>query len=227
VVERSARQATPALEIAPRAFSTSAGIVRELGTLVTPGRRERTIGALETALRDLPTTVQRLAELFPATKPLTDCLSSHVVPIFSAKVPDGALSTNRPVWQDFAHGLVGLASAAQNFDGNGYSQRYQFGSDGSTVATETLPGVGRLVGQAPSNLRSRPLPRPDRQPPEQDPDAVCSEQPLPSLETPDGPAGLRPAGNGARRSGPPLTEARIRRLLDRKNLRKMLRAATR
>jgi phospholipid/cholesterol/gamma-HCH transport system substrate-binding protein len=223
IVERSVRQLTPALEIAPAAFRRSTATVRELGSLVAPGRRARTIGALEAALRDLPTAVLRLSELFPEAKPVTDCLSSHIAPTFQAKVPDGALSTNRPMWQDFVHGLVGLSSASQSFDGNGYHLRYQFGLQGASVATRELPALGRLVGRAPSNLRARPLPRADRKPPPVRKDALCSAQPPTRLETPDGPAGLNETPRRGEAADPiPLTEASLRRILSRESVRKSL-----
>jgi virulence factor Mce-like protein len=222
VVDESVRTLTPALRAAPRALAASTRRLRDLGTLVAPARHDVTIAALETALRDLPAATSSLGELFPAVKPVTDCLSSHVVPLFDQKVPDGELSTGRPVWQDFVHGLVGLSSASQTFDGNGYSLRYQFASDGSTLSTANVAGLGQLVTRAPSNLRSRPLPRPDRKPPKQDPDAPCSEQPLPSLETPSGPAGVQPAARGGKPSGEPLSPENLRRVLDRKRLRKSL-----
>ena len=225
VIDDSVKTATGALEIAPDAFRRSAGRLRELRAFVAPERRETTILALETALRDLPITVTRLAELFPVVKPLTDCLSSHVLPTFNAEVPDGALSTGRPVWQDFVHGLTGLASASQNFDGNGYSLRYQFALEGSSLSTLNVPALGQLVGRTPSHLRSRPLPRPDRKPPPQNPDVPCSTQPLPSLETPDGPAGLQPAEGGGEPGGPLLDPDALEEILDLPNLRRSLRGA--
>jgi virulence factor Mce-like protein len=224
LVERSARQLTPAMRAAPQAFRRSSAIVGELGELVAPGRRTKTIDALQTALRDLPTGIVRLSELFPDTKALTDCLSSHIVPTFSAVVPDGEHTTNRPVWQDFAHNLVGLSSAAQGFDGNGYHQRYQFGLDGGSVSTVALPGLGRLVGRAPTNLRSRPLPNKDRKPPPQRPDAPCGEQPVPKLATPDGPSTLQPVQTSSRTSRPPipLTMDNLKRILSDENVARSL-----
>jgi virulence factor Mce-like protein len=227
VVDDSVRQLTPALRSAPRALAASTRRLRELGTLVAPARHDVTVAALETALRDLPIAVARLGELFPDVKPVTDCLSSHVVPLFGATVPDGTLSTGRPVWQDFVHGLTGLSSASQNFDGNGYALRYQFALDGSTLSTATVPGLGQLVTRAPANLRSRPLPRPDGRPPVQDPDAPCSEQPRPSLDTPSGSAGFAPVpeDRAGKPHGEPLSPDNLRRVLDRKRLRRSLEGA--
>lgn len=187
-LERAGRQIRPALPVAPGAFRDTAAAMRELGALAAPRRRPRTLTALRTAFRDLPLLVGQLARTFPETKPLGDCLNSHVLPLFNAKVPDGDLSSGRPVWQDFVHALVGLSSASQNFDGNGHALRYQLGLGEQTLAT--LPG-SELLAAAPTTLRSRPLPRSDGKAPPVNGTATCSRQPQPDLNTPSGSAGLR------------------------------------
>jgi virulence factor Mce-like protein len=189
--ERAARAVRPALRVAPGAFRETTEVVRGIGRLASPARRGRTITGLETALRDLPGLIGNLAVTFPATKPLTDCLSSHIVPLLQSEIPDGALSTGRPVWQDFAHALVGLASASQNFDGNGHDLRYQLGIGDQSLSTTNVGGLGTLYANAPSTVRSRPLPRADRKPPPVDGSRPCSSQPQPRLATPDGAGGLR------------------------------------
>jgi phospholipid/cholesterol/gamma-HCH transport system substrate-binding protein len=183
---------TPALRIAPRALGETTIVLRKLGRLVAPGRREHTLASLRTAFVDLPELVGRFARVFPATRPLTDCLSSHIVPTLEQEVPDGSLSTGRPVWQDFVHAMVGLSSASQNFDGNGHSLRYQFGIGDHSLSTAEIPGFGPLLANAPSTLRSRPLPPAGGAPAVSDEEA-CSDQPPTDLETPSGPAGLEPA----------------------------------
>jgi phospholipid/cholesterol/gamma-HCH transport system substrate-binding protein len=180
-LERAGHEVAPALPVAPRAFRRSATVIGELDRLAAPSRRGRTVTALRTAFRDLPQLVGNLAATFPATKPVSDCLTSHVLPLFNAKVPDGSLSTGRPVWQDFVHALVGLSSASQDFDGNGHALRYQLGLGGQSLGT--LPGSD-LLTNAPSTLRSRPLPRSDGKPPPLNADAACSRQPHPDLNTP-------------------------------------------
>jgi phospholipid/cholesterol/gamma-HCH transport system substrate-binding protein len=193
-LESASRRLTPAMALAPRALRESASVLRGLDRLVKPANRGRTLAALETTLIDLPSLVSRLAELFPTAKPMTDCLSSHMIPVLESEVPDGALSTGRPVWQDFAHMLVGLSSASQNFDGNGYALRYQIGLGSQTLSTGDLPVLGPLTGLGPAELRSRPLPRADRKAPPLRSDVPCSSQPLPSLEAPSGSAALRVGG---------------------------------
>ena len=219
-VERASGHVAPALPIAPGAFRETAGVLRRLGALVQPSKRARTIAALETAFRDLPRLVGTLAATFPSAKPLTDCLESHIVPVLESQVPDGELSTGRPIWQDFAHGLTGLAGVSQNFDGNGHWLRYQaaFGVDMLSLAS--APGLGPLLALAPNTLRSRPLPLPNGQRPPVRSDKPCSEQPKTTLDTPSGSAGLQAASakRTTPRKVPPLKKllapANVRRLLE-------------
>jgi virulence factor Mce-like protein len=222
-VERAAGHLSGALDVAPASLRELVGEVRELGELVEPAQRDETIAGLETAFVDLPDMVGQMARLFPAARSLSSCLSTHVVPTFESVVPDGELASGRPVWQDFAHALVGLASASQNFDGNGHALRYQFGTGDQSFSTLTIPGLGPLLANAPSSLQSRPLPRADRQPPPYKPEEPCENQPPVKLETPAGPAGLDPAPGA--RAVKPMSMKELRRTLRPKTLRRLLRSA--
>ena len=222
-VESAATQVAPALEIAPAALAETAAVLGKLGRLVAPGRRDETIAGLETAFVALPGLVGRMAGVFPAAKPTTDCLSSHVLPVFESEVPDGELSTGRPAWQDFVHALVGLAGASSNFDGNGHSLRYQFGTGDQSFSTFAIPGFGQLLANAPSSLQSRPLPASDRALPPFRTDVPCSSQPPVDLEAASGPAGLQ-AARGVRR-GPAPSLARVERLMRPRTLARILEGA--
>ena len=69
-------------------------------------------------------------------------------------MPDGSLSTGRPVWQDFVHFLPNVAGATGSFDANGPYTRVLAGA-----GTNSL--TGGLLGHAagPSASSSAPLPR--------------------------------------------------------------------
>jgi virulence factor Mce-like protein len=187
ILERVSREAAPAVRAAPGALGRTAGVLHDLGSLVAPGARERTISGLRTTFLDLPTLVVRLATLFPTIKPLSDCLRTHITPTLKLEAPDGDLSSGRPVWQDFAHSMVGLASATQNFDANGYATRYLFGTGSETFSTENVTGVGVLQGNSGDTLQSRPIRPADGAPPPIRRDVTCSSQPVPTLDADAGP----------------------------------------
>ena len=75
-----------------------------------------------------------------------------------------------PVYRELLYGLVGLASASQNFDGNGPAVRYHAGFGDTTVSFGEVPGVGKassaltsepIIGSRPEAAASTPPFRPD------------------------------------------------------------------
>src|SRR2546429_5548332 len=75
------------------------------------------------------------------------------------------LSTGLPNYKEFWHTLVSLSGESQNFDGNGQYTRFQSGGGNQSVSTGSLPGLGRLFGNAPLKpLGTRPQ-RPAKRPP--------------------------------------------------------------
>lgn len=187
VLARVARAARPAVAVAPAALARTGAALDELARLVAPRERARTVRALRTTFVDLPRLVVRLGVLFPTVAEISRCLSSQIVPVLQARISDGELSTGQPVWQEFAHSLVGLASADQNFDADGFAVRYLFGGGSEGFSTDALPGIGVLRGSAPEPLRSRPVRPADGEPPPIRRDVPCSSQPLPDLTAEEGP----------------------------------------
>lgn len=208
-LERFSRALDPGLVEAPALLRQILTAVREFGALVAPAQRRRVVAALRAAFVDFPDLLTRLSTLISVGKPITDCVTSHVAPVLKAEVPDGDLSTGRPVWQDLAHLLPGLASAAQNFDGNGYGVRYQAGFGPANVST------GSLVGAQPGSsapVGSRPVWHGRLTPSDFRPDQPCDAQPVPSLASPTGPAGLTSTRRRSR-PAPPTTPRDLRALL--------------
>ena len=178
-----ARAATPALPAAPAQLREISAAVAELSTLVSPAERQRAVTALSITFRDLPTLINRLSSLFPITQPLTECLLTHLVPTFEAQIPDGDLSSGRPVWQDFAHSMVGLAGNAQDFDANGFAMRYQGGTSLGGLTAQGIPGLGQVASNSQPILGSRPVWLGPGNDPQFHPEAACTQQPLPDLHS--------------------------------------------
>jgi phospholipid/cholesterol/gamma-HCH transport system substrate-binding protein len=180
---RLGRALHPALRQAPPLVRQVSSAVGQLATLVAPAERTKLLAALRGVFVALPSLIQRVGGLFPAVKPVTDCVSTHLAPILLAKVPDGKLSTGQPVWQEFAHALVGLSGASQTFDGNGYTLRILIGA-GVETATAILPGLGKVIGVLPGSsgiIGARPQWVGDLTPDVFHPESPCSSQRLPNL----------------------------------------------
>jgi phospholipid/cholesterol/gamma-HCH transport system substrate-binding protein len=192
------RALTPVLKVSPPLIREVTRSVEQLGTVVSEPERTRLLAALKATFVEFPTIQRQLASVFPTTKPVSDCLHSHVVPIFKAQIPDGENSTGRPVWQDFAHFLPGVAGASGNFDGNGPYTRVLAGAGTNTVTggiLGSIPILGQLVGASTpggdSILGARPSWVGDLSSSAFHPEVPCTSQPVPSLAAPAAASDLR------------------------------------
>jgi virulence factor Mce-like protein len=195
-----ARDVRPLLRRAPRTLDLARPLLAELRGLL--GRRElpALTRALRPPLRRLAALEPGLAALLRRVTPVTDCVRDQALPALTTPVDDGALSTGRPPWQELLHGMVGLASASQSFDGNGPAVRYMAGFGEQLISTGRLPGTGQLLtGLTPVPVEgARPAPPPGIPPFR--PDAPCRDQPPVRLDAPA--VGPPPA-----RRAPQLTKA--------------------
>ena len=178
----------PGLREAPATLEPTVPLLRELRGLL--GSRE-----LAAAERELTPAVATLAnlepeleELFGLLTPVTDCVLRNALPTLTAKVDDDHLSSGQPVYRSLLYTLPGLASASQNFDGNGPAVRYHAGFGEQMVTLGRLPGTNEpLVGfTSEPILGSRPK-RPAEKPPFR-PDVPCLTQDPPDLRAQTGPA---------------------------------------
>jgi hypothetical protein len=161
---------------------------------VQPAELPALLSTLTPTVNRLPTLSRRLRKLFPLVTPVSDCVRDRVVPMLTTKINDGNLSTNRPVWQDLAHATVGLAGASQNFDANGPNVRYLAAAGDSTIATGSLPGIGRLVSLGPQIKGSTPQWLGNGNLPPFRPDVACRDATPVNLQS------RTPFGAGATRS---------------------------
>lgn len=188
----------PSLRVAPPIVDSVSAAVAQLARVVAPTGRRRLLTTLDATFVQFPSILRLLASAFPVTKLATDCLRTHVTPMLLRQVPDGQLSTGRPVWQDFVHFLPTIAGSSAGFDANGPYVRALFGAgtnslSGSLLSTTLL---GQLLGSSPTPgggavLGARPQWVGDLPPSAFRPDVPCTSQPLPSLAAPTAAADLR------------------------------------
>jgi virulence factor Mce-like protein len=186
-----ARALDPSLKVSPPILDSLTGTVHQLAAVVAPAQRGALIGSLRATFEQFPSILTELGKAFPISKQLSDCVQSHIVPVISQQVPDGPLSTGRPVWQDFVHFLPNVGGATGSFDANGPYTRTLLGAGTNTLTGGTLgslPGIGQIVGSAPpggnSLLGARPAWIGDLTPSDFRPDASCAAQKVPSLASP-------------------------------------------
>jgi len=176
-----AARVRPLLRRSPKTLDLAAPLLVQLNALL----RRRELPALLTSARPAISSLRALeaplTELLAKVTPVSTCVRDHATPVLKSKVDDGQHSTGLPVYKELLDGFVGLASASQNFDGNGPSVRYNGGYGEQLVSTGRLPSGDRLFGtSAAPLLGSRPRP-PAKQPPFR-PDVPCTSQDVPKLE---------------------------------------------
>jgi virulence factor Mce-like protein len=167
----------PSLRVAPPILDDTAKTLKQLRGLTSAGELPALLRDLGPTIRTLPRLNTRLQGLFTLVTPVMDCLRENAAPVLNGEVPDGALSSGHPVWQDLTQAGTGVVGFAQNFDGNGFNSRYLAGAGEQSVATGAVPGLGQLVGTASEPIAgSRPTYLgPGLLPPFR-PDAPCADQ---------------------------------------------------
>jgi virulence factor Mce-like protein len=196
----------PSLRVAPPILDDAARTLVQLRGLTSPGELPALVPLLDPTIRALPSLNHRLQGLFTLVRPVMNCLRTHGVPVLSAEVPDGELSTGHAVWQELTQAGVGVVGFAQNYDGNGFNSRYLNGEGEQSFATGAVPGLGQLLGTVSEPISgSRPTYLgPGGQVPPLRPDAPCAAQALPDLSqrtsvTPPARAGRTQAVSPAQR----------------------------
>ena len=187
-VRQLIRDLRPGIREAPETLELALPVLDEARALIAADELPALLDELDPALRSLAKLEPGLTELLGDVTPVTECLRVNAVPTLKKDVDDGPLSTGEPVYRELLYGLVGLASASQNFDGNGPAVRYHAGLGDNVVTTGRLPNLGEsLVGVTDEPIiGSRPR-WTGVQPPFR-PDVPCVGQALPDLAPETGPA---------------------------------------
>jgi ABC-type transporter Mla subunit MlaD len=182
------REARPGIQAAPETLELAIPVLEEARRLVAPAELPALLDELDPAVRSLARLEPDLRELFGDVTPVTECLRRNAVPTLQKEIEDPPHSTGEPIYRELLYGLVGLASASQNFDGNGPAVRYHAGGGDTTVTTGRVPSLGEsLVGLTDEPiLGSRPRWTGVRPPFR--PDVPCISQDPPDLTAETGPA---------------------------------------
>jgi virulence factor Mce-like protein len=208
----------PSLKLAPPILDEVTSAVRQLATIVAPVERGHLLTSLRATFEQFPSLLTELGQAFPITKQVTDCLTTHVTPILQRIVPDGSLTTGRPVWQDFVHFLPGVAGATANFDANGPYTRVLVGAGAQSLEfLNNIPLIGNLVGTSPPGGGSLQGASPSwvgtLSPSVFRPDVPCASQPVPSLAVPAAAPDARAVHAGAPPAIPASLQAKIAHVL--------------
>ena len=182
------REARPGIQAAPETLELAIPVLEQARRLVAPAELPALLDQLDPAVRSLARLEPDLTELLGDVTPVTECLRRNAVPTLQKKIDDPPHSSGEPVYRELLYGVVGLASASQNFDGNGPAVRYHAGGGDTSVTTGEVPSLGSsivgltdepILGSRPRWTGVRPPFRPD---------VPCISQDPPDLTAETGPA---------------------------------------
>jgi virulence factor Mce-like protein len=180
------RETRPALRAAPSTLRPANALLDQVSALIRPAELPRLLDQLEPAVVALAQTEPQLQQLLSLLEPVTECSRTIGLPTLKKSVDDGDLTTGLPVYRELLSSIVGLASASQNFDGNGPALRYHagFGDEMVTLGganPEALVGLTSqpILGSRPQYTGVHPPFRPD---------VPCKQNEAPNLKAATGPA---------------------------------------
>jgi phospholipid/cholesterol/gamma-HCH transport system substrate-binding protein len=184
-----AREIRPGLREAPATLRLANPLLAQLQGILAPPELPALIRVGDPAIRALARLQPGLRTLLGLLRPVTECARRNVLPAAKTRIQDGDLTVPYPVYSELFHGWVGLASAVQNFDGDGHAVRYHAGFGDQTFTTGQVSGLPEpLVGLAENPiLGSRPR-KPSTGLPPFRPDVPCITQDPPDLRAETGPA---------------------------------------
>jgi phospholipid/cholesterol/gamma-HCH transport system substrate-binding protein len=152
-----ARQLTPSIRQLGPTIDAGLPWLRQSIALFSPAELGGLVKSLTPAVQGTSATLTATRTLLTGSDGLARCMVQTLIPTGNEKISDPPLTTGLQVYQELFQSAVGLASTAQNFDGNGRYIRSSTGGGSQRVATAALPGTGPLYGNAVlSPLGTRP-----------------------------------------------------------------------
>jgi phospholipid/cholesterol/gamma-HCH transport system substrate-binding protein len=150
--------------------------------LASPQELQGLLSDLTPAVQNTASTLASTRTLLSSTESLARCFIHNVLPTGNSVIQDPPIGTGLAVYQEFFQSAVGLAGAAQNFDGNGRYIRASAGGGAVRAQTPSLPNNGPLYGNfVLPPLGTRPAfagsPPPLRR------DVPCFKNPAPNLNS--------------------------------------------
>jgi ABC-type transporter Mla subunit MlaD len=175
-----ARELTPSVKQLDPTIGAGLPWIAQSTELLSPTYLGGLLSSLTPAVDHTAATLSSTKTLLSASDLLARCLVHNVIPTGNQEIQDPPLTTGLQVYQELFQSAVGLAGAAQNFDGNGRYVRASAGGGSDRVATGSLPGFGPLYGNAVlAPLGTRPA-FPAKAPPLRR-DIPCFENAVPNL----------------------------------------------
>jgi phospholipid/cholesterol/gamma-HCH transport system substrate-binding protein len=142
-----ARALTPGIAQLAPAINAGLPWLAQASALMSPQELGGLVRFLTPAIQNTAATISATKSLIKQADLLSRCFDHNIVPTGNEVIADPPIGTGQPVYRELFQSAVGLASAAQNFDGNGRYIRANAGGGGTRVTTPILAG-GPAYGNA-------------------------------------------------------------------------------
>jgi phospholipid/cholesterol/gamma-HCH transport system substrate-binding protein len=187
-----ARDLTPGVAETPATITAFTPWIAQARQLFSQPEAGKLLADLQPATADLASVVNSSFALFNQTNLFSQCFNDVILPAGDTILQDGVSTTGVSAAKELWYAMVGFASEAQGFDGNGTYVRTATGGGDILVRTGKLPnrpkGRDVLYGHAlvpPQGTRPK---RPSSQPPYKT-NRACYKNALPNLNGPAAAAG--------------------------------------
>jgi phospholipid/cholesterol/gamma-HCH transport system substrate-binding protein len=175
-----ARELTPSVNQLGPTITAGLPWIAQSTALLSPTDLGGLLSWLTPAVQSTTSTLSSTKTLLSGSNELARCLVHNAIPTGNQSIQDAPVTTGLRVYQELFQSAVGLAGAAQNFDGNGRYVRASAGGGSDRVATGSLLGAGPLYGNAVlAPLGTRPA-FPGKTPPLRS-DIPCFQNAAPNL----------------------------------------------
>jgi phospholipid/cholesterol/gamma-HCH transport system substrate-binding protein len=143
-----AKALTPSLTQLDPTIGQALPWLAQATALVSPSELGDLVADLSPAVQNTASALQATRALLSQSDALARCVIHNLVPTGNAVIQDPPLNNTVPVYQELLQTSVGLASAGQNFDGNGRYLRSTPAGGSIPVQTSNLGSQGPLYGNA-------------------------------------------------------------------------------
>jgi phospholipid/cholesterol/gamma-HCH transport system substrate-binding protein len=120
----------------------------QASALMSPQELGGLVRYLTPAIQNTGATIATTRTLISQADLLSRCFDHNIIPTGNQVIADAPIGTGQPVYRELFQSAVGIAAAAQNFDGNGRYIRANAGGGGQRIQTPPLPGGGPAYGNS-------------------------------------------------------------------------------
>jgi ABC-type transporter Mla subunit MlaD len=143
-----AKALTPSLTQLDPTIGQALPWLTQATALVSPAELGNLVADLTPAVQKTAAALQTTRALLSQSDALARCVVHNLVPTGNEVIQDPPQNNTVPVYQELLQTSVGLASAGQNFDGNGRYLRSTPAGGSAAVQTSNLGSQGPLYGNA-------------------------------------------------------------------------------